>query len=279
MTKTLKVHPAAELFPIMSDEEIGQLAEDIKANGLIHPLVLDSDGQLVDGRNRLKACKLIDIEPVFETLNGQDPVAYIVSANLNRRNLTKGQQAMALAMIYPEAEKGGRGKRSGNLKESLGFSAMRLSQARAVLRHSEKLAKAVLQGVTPLDQALEEIKAEENKLNSSEAQLKRLRDAAPDLADQVDEERLKLAEALAAYDERKRSKDSAEQAATKQLQSLMITLQPGNRKPEEIAQDLFEDINPKYWAPMPNLQLNTKHVTACAKVLNAFADLWARKEK
>jgi hypothetical protein len=40
------------------------------------------------------------VEPRFEPLNGRDPVAYIVSANLARRNLTKGQQAMALAMIY-----------------------------------------------------------------------------------------------------------------------------------------------------------------------------------
>ncbi len=31
--------------------------------------------------------------------------------NLQRRNLTKGQAAMALAMIYPEPEKGGRGNK------------------------------------------------------------------------------------------------------------------------------------------------------------------------
>lgn len=47
--------------------------------------------------------------------------------NLQRRNLTKGQQAMALAMIYPEPEKGGRGKNSSLSK---GFSNARLSQAR-----------------------------------------------------------------------------------------------------------------------------------------------------
>jgi hypothetical protein len=40
-----------------------------------------------------------------------DPIPFIVSANLERRNLTKGQRAMAMAMIYPEPEKGGRGKK------------------------------------------------------------------------------------------------------------------------------------------------------------------------
>ena len=40
-------------------------------------------------------------------LNGQNASALIVSANLARRHLSKTQQAMALAMIYPEPEKGG----------------------------------------------------------------------------------------------------------------------------------------------------------------------------
>ena len=45
-------------------------------------------------------------------------------------------KAIGLALIYPEPEKGGRGKRSENSNETLGFSIMRLSQARTILRHS-----------------------------------------------------------------------------------------------------------------------------------------------
>jgi hypothetical protein len=37
------------------------------------------------------------------------PGAFIVPANWERRNLTKGQQAMVLAMIYSDPSKGGRG--------------------------------------------------------------------------------------------------------------------------------------------------------------------------
>jgi hypothetical protein len=33
------------------------------------------------------------------------PAAYIVSVNLARRNLTKGQQTMLLAMVYPEPKR------------------------------------------------------------------------------------------------------------------------------------------------------------------------------
>jgi hypothetical protein len=48
---------------------------------------------------------------------------------------------MALAMLYPEPEKGGRGKRSEarNRAEVAGFSGRRVQEACSVLRHSAKL--------------------------------------------------------------------------------------------------------------------------------------------
>jgi hypothetical protein len=93
----MKVHPVAELFPMMNEEELVELAYDIKDNGLLNPIILDKDGVLIDGRNRLKACELMAIKPRFETLNGTDAVAFILAQNVARRHLTKGQQAMAVA--------------------------------------------------------------------------------------------------------------------------------------------------------------------------------------
>jgi hypothetical protein len=58
---------------------------------------------------------------------------------------------MAYAMIYPEPEKGGREKKSKNSTETLGFSAMRLSQARTVLSHSRDVAMEILAGTKFLD--------------------------------------------------------------------------------------------------------------------------------
>jgi hypothetical protein len=64
-----------------------------------------------------------------------------------RRNLTKGQQAMALAMIYPEPERG-RGKKDAAKKEveSVSFSYSRVKQTRSVLRTSRDLAESVVKG-------------------------------------------------------------------------------------------------------------------------------------
>ena len=45
----IKVHPAADLFPMMSESELRELGEDIKANGLLASLVLHN-GKLLDGQ-------------------------------------------------------------------------------------------------------------------------------------------------------------------------------------------------------------------------------------
>jgi hypothetical protein len=52
----------------------------------------------------------------------------------NRRHMTAAQRAMAVAMIYPDPEKGGRGKKKTVEATSTLFSAKRLQMARAVLR-------------------------------------------------------------------------------------------------------------------------------------------------
>jgi ParB-like nuclease domain len=168
-TKTKRpVHPIAELFPMMNAEELADLAADIKANGLIHPLIVDKDGILIDGRNRDRACQIAGVEPTTVLFEGDDPRAYIIANNISRRHLTKGQQAMAVAMLYPDGGKGGRGKRR-NPSETVGFSATRLKQARAVLAHSLDLAQAVLAGSKFIDAAYEEARAAKPLLDAQVA--------------------------------------------------------------------------------------------------------------
>ena len=57
----LPVHPAAELFPMMSDAELRELADDVKKNGLHERVKTIKDNgklYLLDGRNRLDAIEL-----------------------------------------------------------------------------------------------------------------------------------------------------------------------------------------------------------------------------
>jgi hypothetical protein len=84
---TRPVHPIADLFPMMTDEELANLAADIKANGLIHPIVVDKDGLVIDGRNRARACEIAGIEPATVLFEGDDFRSYIVASNIARIKL------------------------------------------------------------------------------------------------------------------------------------------------------------------------------------------------
>jgi ParB-like chromosome segregation protein Spo0J len=164
-----RIHPIADLFPMMTDEELADLAADIKANSLLHPIVVDKDGLLIDGRNRDRACEIAGIEPATVLFEGDDPRAYIIASNISRRHLTKGQQAMAMAMIYPAPEKGGRGKKKTMDETSTLFSPKRLQLARTVLAYSSDLAQAVLAGSKFLDAAYDEAKKAKQLLDAQVA--------------------------------------------------------------------------------------------------------------
>lgn len=218
----MTIHPDAALFPMMSDEEIDALADDIKANGQLHPITVDEDGRLVDGRNRAEACERAGVEPIIAKLNGHDPKAFILSSNITRRHMTAGQRAMATAMIYPKGTQGKKTGTSSATKEAA--SAGRISMARTVLRHSLPLAQRVVAGSVFLDAAYTEAKQAEAALQSNEARLARLRKQDPELAAQVDEERLTIAAAEAEIAERARMDAEARSNARRSAAALQTEI-------------------------------------------------------
>lgn len=93
---TYELHPLCSLFPRLAADELAALAADIAANGLREPVVIHQ-GVVLDGGNRLAACQMAGIEPKFRAFAGEDPVAFVLSANLHRRHLSPGQQAVIVA--------------------------------------------------------------------------------------------------------------------------------------------------------------------------------------
>jgi molybdopterin synthase catalytic subunit len=76
----LKIHPACELFPLMSRAELKELGEDIKKNGLVEKIkIIDKTDHndlaanqvliVVDGRNRLDAMEMVGIERDFISIS------------------------------------------------------------------------------------------------------------------------------------------------------------------------------------------------------------------
>lgn len=94
------VHPAAELFPMMNDDELAALAHDIKTNGLQQPVIMFG-AQLLDGRNRWKACELVGVEVHLRDWSGKDAVAFVRSLNLHRRHLSAAQRAALAVRAEP----------------------------------------------------------------------------------------------------------------------------------------------------------------------------------
>ncbi len=138
---TGEVHPLAARFPMLPEEELAELAADIAAQGLLQPIVLDADGVLIDGRNRLAACRLADVEPRFTTLDDHDPVAFIISANVHRRHLSKGQCAMAVAVGCLESKQTIRA-----IEKETGIPNSMIAQANVVMREAPELVEKVLAG-------------------------------------------------------------------------------------------------------------------------------------
>ena len=86
MPEEYKYHELCESLPMMSDEDLKDLAEDIKLNGLRFP-INRWKGLIIDGRNRLAACQLAGVKPIIkdreDVLKDELDVArFIISANL-----------------------------------------------------------------------------------------------------------------------------------------------------------------------------------------------------
>ncbi len=98
--RSLTAHPAASIFPMMSPAEFEALRDDIAEHGLQEPIVLDADGQIVDGRNRALACEQLGVEPTYKRMPpGADAFSYAVSANLHRRHLNSEQRREVISAL------------------------------------------------------------------------------------------------------------------------------------------------------------------------------------
>jgi N6-adenosine-specific RNA methylase IME4 len=92
-------HPLANLFPMMEGAEFAAFVADVRQQGrLIEPITLHDD-QILDGRNRERACEAAGVAPRYETFTGDDPVAFVISKNLARRHLNESQRAMIAARL------------------------------------------------------------------------------------------------------------------------------------------------------------------------------------
>jgi hypothetical protein len=236
-TKLLKVHPLAAMFPMLGDDKLDELAADIKENGLLHPIVRMIDGEtIVDGQNRYEACRRAGVEPTFDDRIKTDDEAraLILSANISRRHLDKGQQAMATAILYPEPAKL---RRKGSSPSKIeGLADGYISMARTVLRDRNQQFDAslrngggapidnvagIMNGTVKLDSAYHEAVERERTATRRAERLTELRNRNPDLADQVEREEMSLSVAEAEARQRYEAWREARRSAFMDLSAVL----------------------------------------------------------
>lgn len=210
-------HPVADLFPMLADDELNDLAADIADRGLLHPVVLDAQGRVLDGRNRLAACDRAGVKATATVYDGPDPDGYALAVNISRRHLSKGQQAMVAARAAVICSKSQRA-----LAEQHNVSQGRVARASTVLVHAPDLADSVVSGAAPLDAAYRIARERKQAADSDEARMTRLRTEAPDLADLVTEERISLAEAVATARQREDDRQGAVRRSAERLEQLVV---------------------------------------------------------
>lgn len=103
-------HPASELFPLMEQPALRELADNIRRNGLLNPIVTH-EGMVLDGRNRLRACELVGVRPTLTPFGGGSPTEFVLAQNLSRRHLTTVQKAFAAERSLPLLEAEARERR------------------------------------------------------------------------------------------------------------------------------------------------------------------------
>jgi hypothetical protein len=119
----------------MENGPLAELTADIKENGLQEE-IWTYQGKILEGRNRYAACRLAHVEPEFQDYLGEDPLGFVISKNLKRRNLTVAQRA-EIALKIATMRKGtrtdltGRGVSQAEAAETVGVSRRSVQRAAA----------------------------------------------------------------------------------------------------------------------------------------------------
>lgn len=134
-----KPHPFAEMLPVMSEEQFNNLKMSILANGLLEKIVV-YQGKVLDGRNRQQACLELGIAPKYRPFgddkNEQAAVEFVISRNLQHRDLNKSQRAVVALGIVKK------------IKDHIATErAIKISRAVKELRISAKVHSSYLPAV------------------------------------------------------------------------------------------------------------------------------------
>lgn len=169
-------HPIAELFPLMSESELQELADDIRNNGQREDIIV-YQARILDGRNRYRACLLADVEPRVRSYIGTDPIRDVLSWNLHRRHLTTSQRAMVATAVLPMLEQQAKERKLEGAKKGAAITNAGGKRECANLRTSEETEEKH----RAADDAASMLSVSSRAVQTA----KKVQQAAPELAEKV----------------------------------------------------------------------------------------------
>lgn len=99
--KPFEEHP----FKVRIDEEMDELVESIKENGVVSPIIArphkDGGYEIISGHRRAKACEILQLKQapvIVKDIDDDTAVILVVDSNLNRENILPSEKAFAYQM-------------------------------------------------------------------------------------------------------------------------------------------------------------------------------------
>jgi N6-adenosine-specific RNA methylase IME4/ParB-like chromosome segregation protein Spo0J len=184
----LHPHPDAKLVPVMPEREYDAFRADIAARGLLVPIEITANDVVLDGRQRLRAARELELNSVpVRVVDVLDEADYMLRAAVLRRQLSESQRAALAVRLgkYHQLRAEAKQRQRANLRHSTvevasspprgktrdkaagwaAVSARTIQDAATVDEHDPELLERVVQGELKLANAARRVR-------------RRLRDAA-----------------------------------------------------------------------------------------------------
>jgi len=182
-----RVHEACAAVPPIGRLDFDQLADSVKAHGLLRPIEINDDDEIVDGRSRIQAIAAagFKLTPKDFVVTKTDPFA-IARSNNARRHLTEDQKVMAAERLLQKEEE---------------LSAQRKAEGAKKCRESKKLSlgtESVPSESEPKKRqprAKDKVAAATGVSRDKLTAAAKLRKAAPEIAVKVEQGEMSLEEA------------------------------------------------------------------------------------
>ena len=140
---------------VMGEDELRELAESIRAQGLIQPVIVRelglSDYELIAGERRWRACQLAgltEIPAVIKAVNDEAALAMGIIENIQRADLNPVEEAQGYKRLLDEF-----GLTHENLAQAVGKSRSAISNSLRLLSLPEQIQQHINQGLLEMGHA------------------------------------------------------------------------------------------------------------------------------